>query len=138
MAPVLLATILWGLALAILVLTFLPLWNTNIWWVRIMAFPRLQIGVIGVLVLVAALFLSSPNRVLIPALMLAACGYQGWRIFPYTPFAKTEMKLAQPAPDEIRLLASNVLMGNTRHDLLLRVLEEFDPDILLLMETDQT
>lgn len=59
MAPVLLATILWGLALAILVLTFLPLWNTNIWWVRIMAFPRLQIGVIGVLVLVAALFLSS-------------------------------------------------------------------------------
>lgn len=135
---VVLATILWILAAAILVLTFLPFWDTNIWWVRVMTFPRLQIGIAGVLVLVAALMVPGRSRLLIPVLMLVACGYQAWRIQPYTPFHDVEMKLAPPAPDEIRVLSANVLMENTRHDLLLKVVEDFDPDILLLMETDQT
>jgi endonuclease/exonuclease/phosphatase (EEP) superfamily protein YafD len=137
MAAVLPAAILWALAVVILVLTVLPMWNTNRWWVRILDFPRLQIGIIGAIVLVSALFLAAPSRVLIPAMMLAACGYQAWRIFPYTPFRSVEMKLAPHDPSEIRLLAANVLMENTRHDLLLKVVEKFDPDVLLLMETDQ-
>ena len=48
------------------------------------------------------------------------------------------MGLAPPAPDEIKVLSSSVLMENARHDLLLNVLKTFDPDILPLMETDQT
>ena len=47
MAAVLPAAILWGLAVVTLVLTFLPMWNTSLWWVRTMDFPRLQIGVVG-------------------------------------------------------------------------------------------
>lgn len=138
MGAVVLVAVLWFLAIAILTATFLPMWNTNMWWVRIMDFPRLQIAFASVLVLVAALFLPGPSRLLIPALMIAACGYQMWRIRPYTPFHAVEMELAPHAPDEIRVLSSNVLMENARHDLLLKVIETFDPDILLLMETDQT
>ncbi len=70
-------------------------------------------------------------------LMVIACGYQFWRIFPYTPFATAEMQLAPDGPHSIRLLSSNVLMENERHDLLIGVIERFDPDILYLMETDQ-
>ena len=55
---------LWCLATAILVVTILPLWNTNMWWVRIMAFPRLQIAIASVFVLVAALFMSGLGRLL--------------------------------------------------------------------------
>ena len=129
---------LWCLATAILVVTILPLWNTNMWWVRIMAFPRLQIAIASVLVLVAALFMSGLGRLLIPTLMIFACVYQLWRIRPYTPFHRVEMELAQHGPDEIKFLSSNVLMENTRYDLLLNVIETLDPDVLLLMETDQT
>ena len=60
-------------------------------------------------------------------LMIAACGSQLWRIRPYTPFHAVEMKLAPHGPSEIRVLSS-----------LLNVIEDFDPDILFLMETDQT
>ena len=132
-----LAKALWFLAAIILVLTFLPTWNTNAWWVRAMDFPRLQIAVAGLVVLVAALFLPGPARFVIPALMLVASGYQMWRVRPYTPFHAVEMKLAPSGPDEIKMLSSNVLMENTRHDALLKLIETFDPDILLLMETDQ-
>ena len=68
MGAAFLAIVLWCLAVVILGATFLPMWNTNIWWVRIMAFPRLQIAFASVLVLVAALFLSGLGRLLIPAL----------------------------------------------------------------------
>ncbi len=138
MGTVLLVAVLWCLAIAILAATFLPMWKTSLWWVRILDFPRLQIAILSGLVLVAALFLSGPSRLLIPALMLAACGYQLWRIRPYTAFHPVEMNLAPHAPDEIRVLSANVLMENARHDLLLKVVEAFDPDILLLMETDRT
>jgi endonuclease/exonuclease/phosphatase (EEP) superfamily protein YafD len=47
------------------------------------------------------------------------------------------MKLAPEGSDTIRVLSANVLMENRQHDLLLEVIEKFDPDILLLMETDQ-
>ena len=68
MGAAFLAIVLWCLAVVILGATFFPMWNTNIWWVRIMAFPRLQIAFASVLVLVAALFLSGLGRLLIPAL----------------------------------------------------------------------
>jgi endonuclease/exonuclease/phosphatase (EEP) superfamily protein YafD len=138
MAAIFLTTLLWALGLVVLVVSFLPMWNTNLWWVRVMEFPRLQIAIVGVVILLAALFLSGASRFLLPAMMVVACGYQAWRIFPYTTFSPVEMKLAAPAPDAIRVLSSNVLMENTRHDLLRDAIESFDPDILLLMETDQT
>ncbi len=102
-----------------------------------MDFPRLQIAIAGALVLVAALFLPGWSRLVIPGLMIAACGYQFWRIRPYTPLHATELKLAEHGPDDVRVLSSNVLMENTQHQKLLDVIGDFDPDILFLMETDQ-
>ncbi len=137
-SPVVIPVVLWALALVILVATFLPMWSSDAWWIRILDFPRLQIAVLAALVLLAAAVVPGPGRWLIVALMGVACGYQVWRIFPYTPLAASEMKLAAHGPGEVRVLSSNVLMENRRHDLLLAVIAEFDPDILLLMETDQT
>ncbi len=133
----LLVVICWALAAFVLVVTFLPMSNTNVWWIRAMDFPRLQIAVIGGIVLIAALFLPGSARLIVPVLMIAACGYQLWRIFPYTPLATAEMKLAEVGAGTVKVLSSNVLMENGRHDLLLEVIEKFDPDILFLMETDQ-
>lgn len=128
---------IWVVAPAIFVATFLTMWSTDAWWVRVLDFPRVQIAIAAAVVLVAALSLQVQGRWMVAALMIAACGYQIWRILPYTPFATPEMELAAHAPAEIRVLSSNVLMENDRHDLLLGTIADFDPDILLLMETDQ-
>ncbi|PVA12011.1 endonuclease [Pelagivirga sediminicola] len=127
----------WLVACVVVVVTFLPMANTNVWWIRAMDFPRPQIAVVGGAVLIAALFVPGVTRVVVPVLMVVACGYQLWRIYPYTVFAPVELKLASDGPDAVRMLSSNVLMENERHDLLLGEIEKFDPDILLLMETDQ-
>ncbi len=134
----LLATVAWLLTIIVVAVTILPMWGTNHWWVRIWDFPRLQIVIAGGVVLVAALFLPGLSRWIIPLLMIAACGYQMWRIFPYTPFAEIEMRSAAADPLAIKVLSSNVLMKNERHDLLLEVIDSYNPDIILLMETDQT
>ena len=74
----------------------------------------------------------------IATLPVAAClAYQTWRIFPYTPLAPKEMRLAPAEPGTITLLASNVLMENTEHARVARLIEAVDPDVLLLMETDR-
>lgn len=138
MGTLFLGAILWTFAVLIVIATLLPLWDTSAWWVRAMDFPRVQIALACGIVLAAALFLPGPTRLFLPVLMIAAGAYQVWRIAPYTPLRAVEMKLAPRGPDEVRLLASNVLMENTRHDLLIGTIEAFDPDVLLLMEVDQT
>lgn len=130
--------IVWLVAAIVLVVTLLPMWDTNRWWVRVMDFPRLQIAVLAAAVMVAALFLPGQSRWIVPLLMIAAGGYQMWRIFPYTPFAAVEMNAAADHPHAIKILSANVLMENDRHDALLKLIDSYDPDILLLMETDQT
>ena len=128
---------LWCLALVLVLVTFVPMLDTNIWWVRLMDFPRLQIALAGGIILLAGLFVPGRSRFLIPALMVAACGYQLWRIAPYTILHTPDLELAADAPGSIKILSSNVLMENDRHGDLLDVIAQFDPDVLLLMEIDQ-
>lgn len=131
------AVIYWILACLVIAVTVLPLSNTNTWWIRVLDFPRLQILIIAAIIAVVSLFASGSTGFAVPVLMAAVCGYQLWRIYPYTPFAKVELNLAPEGPDTIKVLSANVLMENRQYALLLQVIEQFDPDILLLMETDQ-
>ena len=128
---------LWALGLGIALVTLAPFWDTNLWWVRMWDFPRVQIAAAGLAVLVAALCLPGRTRLVLPVLMALACGYQLWRVLPYTPLASAEMALAPDDPGAVTLLSANVLMENDRHDLVAERIAEVDPDILLLMETDQ-
>jgi endonuclease/exonuclease/phosphatase (EEP) superfamily protein YafD len=129
--------ILWGLASILVSVTVIPLLDTNIWWIRLMDFPRIQLAIASVAVLAAGLFASGNSRVIVAVLMIAVCGYQAWRIFPYTTLHRPEMELAADAQNAVKILSANVLMENDRHGYLLDVIARFDPDILFLMETDQ-
>ena len=129
--------LLWCMAIGLLLVTVIPMVNTNIWWVRMMDFPRLQIAAATMIVFFAGLFISGPDRLFIPLMMIVACSYQFWRIFPYTTLAKPDLELAIEGEDSIRILSSNVLMENNRHGDLARIIADFDPDVLLLMETNQ-
>lgn len=126
----------WLLAGVLVGATLLPFWNTDQWWVRALGFPRLQILLAGLGMMIAALFLKRPARWIIPLAMIGVCAYQGWRIYPYTPLSAPEMMLAEPAPDAVRVLTANVQMGNTHHQAVVDMIDRFDPDMFLLLETD--
>lgn len=134
-----LSLVLWCLAVVVLVTTALPLTNSVSWWVRMWDFPRLHIAVFALVVMMAAHLFEAPLKLLMISLMLAAFLFQSIKIFPYTPFARTEVDLgsAPSAADEVSLMSVNVLMENKRHDELVHIIEREDPDVLLLMETDK-
>jgi endonuclease/exonuclease/phosphatase (EEP) superfamily protein YafD len=72
-------------------------------------------------------------------LALAGCvGWQGYRIFPYTPLAAVQTRCSCAAAPEasLRLLIANVLMQNRQCERFLRVVGDADPDVILTVETD--
>lgn len=136
-----------GLSLAVLVIagTALPLLKSKVWWIRAFDFPRLQLLILGVVILVIVPFLGwiqAPPKWFphwtVAVLLLAAVFYQGWRIYPYTPLAPYESLPPQegvPAP-AFTLMVANVYMYNEERGPLLALVQERRPDLLLLVEPD--
>lgn len=134
-----LSIFLWLLALVVVTTTLLPLSYSVRWWVRMWDFPRLHIAILAMVTLLAAIPFAVLLKPLLISLMLAAIIYQSVQIFPYTPFAPTEIDLVDATEQDgtVSLLSVNVLMENTRHSDLIKIIQREDPDVLLLMETDE-
>lgn len=129
------------LAVVLLVLTLLPLSGSHAWWVRMWDFPRLQLAAgLGVVLVLGLLWLEGPLRWALAGMSGAGLLYHLHRIRPYTPLARREMRFAprRDDPNEVALLAINVLMENRQHDRVAALIAREDPDVLFLMETDGT
>ena len=122
--------------------TMIPLVRADAWWVRIFDFPRLQITFVSILVFaLTALLREDPSpwdQVFFVALALCAA-YQCWRMFPYTRLASREVQNARDgsAEDTVSLFVFNVLMHNRQSQKMLAMVDQYDPDIVLAVETDE-
>src|SRR5690606_25377861 len=95
-----------------------------------------------VLLIVAVLSflpLDSPFTLGCMAIAGAALLYQLWWILPYTPLFPREVKKAQcESPDNtFTLLTANVLTPNRKASQLLDMVRQYQPDILVTLESDQ-
>ena len=120
------------------------------WWVRAWDFPRPQLAIAGAAAaaVYAALFFEREawEWALLGAVALCIL-WQLRKIFPYTPLARVQVERSRrvrPGADgagekrsSFRLLISNVLMENRRHDRFLEMVRESDPDLVLAVETDE-
>ena len=125
----------------LLLLTVLERLRSARWWIRFADYPRMQIavGLAVVLILHAVLIgWGTPLDIGFGLALSAALAYQVIRILPYTVLACMEVQPARPGDPArgLRLLISNILMGNRRADRLLALIREKDPDLVLLLETD--
>lgn len=136
------AALLTGSGLLILV-TLLSTVESNQWWIRMWDFPRLLIFTLALLfcILTAVLLTGRLRHMsVIPLTMVVL--WQGARILPYTMMAAPEvgtiqLPKAQDAGDCFTALSLNVLQTNHDYEKTLALVRETDPDILLLMETDE-
>lgn len=135
---------LWLLRLIAMLLvagTLLSTTDLNQWWIRIWDFPRLQILMAMVLAGTALWFFDRGWRPWFPFILAGLSIWQLYRIYPYTSIAATEVALAQT--DEVdeascfTVLTLNVLQTNREYQRTSDLIRRIDPDILLLMETDQ-
>lgn len=131
-----------GLALLCVALTLLPLIRTDNWFVRLWDFPRLQLLVLMIGLLIAWVALG-PVRgwggwALAGALVIA-CIWQATYAAAYLPVGPREVRSARKcAPGQsVTLLNINVLQDNRDFAKTLELVRRTDADIVLFLETDQ-
>ncbi|MGZ8287769.1 MAG: endonuclease/exonuclease/phosphatase family protein [Telluria sp.] len=125
----------------LLISTLLPLSRRTGWWVRDLDFPRLQLAIAALGVLVAQLLFMDLDGGESLALVGVTAGcllYQAWWIFPYTKVHPHEVKASVPeeAHERVRILTANVLTSNRNADRLIALIHEYDPDVFVTLETD--
>jgi endonuclease/exonuclease/phosphatase (EEP) superfamily protein YafD len=123
------------------VFTLLPLWRCEAWWVRSLDFPRMQLTVIALLLLVLECWLLDwhrPQTWGLSLVTLLCFAYQAWWIVPYTKLFPVEVKSTTHADNRrlIRILTANVLTPNRNAKGLMDLVRENTPDIVVTLESD--
>lgn len=131
-----------GIGIVMMVATALPWLRRDEWWIRIFDFPRLQVAVITIIVLVAYLYLNGDLNVqqrVFVALLFVCVGYQSYCMLPYTPLLRAQTQRSRnPRPGAtLAFVFANVLQTNRDSKRLLASIRKMDPDIILLAETDE-
>jgi endonuclease/exonuclease/phosphatase (EEP) superfamily protein YafD len=134
--------ILMIITLLLVTVTFLPVWRNPHWTVRSMDFPRLQLAVLAMALLCFQWIFLDVKSVLF-GLVIGATAicliWQLWWIVPYTRFWPKEVAWATQCASDRRLciVTANVLTPNRNAEKLIRLVKQFDTDILVTLETDQ-
>ncbi|MBA3667523.1 MAG: endonuclease/exonuclease/phosphatase family protein [Sphingomonas sp.] len=128
-----------AMVVALVVLSVLPAWQTDRWWVRQWDYPRIQVAAL-LLITGAALWLVYGMRSrTFQALMIGVVAALAWQVshfLAYIPPYPKEVASAGTCPTDrqLSLLNANVLLTNKDYPRLLRLVEQRNPDVLLLLE----
>ncbi|WP_299825950.1 endonuclease/exonuclease/phosphatase family protein [uncultured Pontibacter sp.] len=125
----------------LVLVTLLPIWRHEGWWVRGLDFPRFQFMIFALILFVAAAmfldFSSYKAGVLAITSFGCFCFHFGW-ILPYTQLFPVEVKQARhkDKANLISILTANVLTTNQNYQGLLDMIAKYKPDIVVTLETD--
>ena len=129
------------LALFFLVVTVLPIVRHDWWVVRACDFPRQQIFVAGTALVGTYVFVwdtaFAVEDVVLGALVLAVA-YQGYWIWPYTPYANVQVQPTEVVrrDDRLTVMVANVWVQNRQADRYLALVRRNDPDVILTLEVN--
>lgn len=129
------------LASFFIAVTVAPVFRHDWWIIRVCDFPRQQIAIGGVLLLsgyIAAWDAQSIGETALLTGLLAAVAYQGYWLWPYTPYAPVQV---QPAPtrrpdDRLSVLVANLWIRNRSTEAFFDLVRRTRPDVILTLETD--
>ena len=129
-------------AVLALLVTLLPLSKHPHWIIRSMDFPRFQILVFALVLLIAIiLFLDvrQPLTLVLISITALCLIWQMWWILPYTPLWPKEVKSSHENKPESKLsiITSNVLTPNRNAEALIKLVNKHHPDILVTLESDK-
>ncbi|WP_185984436.1 endonuclease/exonuclease/phosphatase family protein [Aureimonas mangrovi] len=110
--------------------------------VRVFSFPRLQICVLAVVLLVAVLFAfpDGPLDSILVVVLISSIVAQGFAIVQFTPLRRKQSANWEGdpnGPETVSILSFNVKESNRDFAKALATTRDCDPDIALFMETDQ-
>jgi len=125
----------------LVVVTLLPLWRHEAWWVRSLDFPRLQFFCVALLLLLVETALLDFSQINAWLLFIPGIGclvYHGWWILPYTRWFKAEVRSTgrSDAHPSVRIMTANVLMTNRNAEAFRELVREMAPDVLVTLESN--
>ncbi|MCL1148537.1 endonuclease/exonuclease/phosphatase family protein [Shewanella ulleungensis] len=126
----------------ILLATLLPLSRHPHWIVRSMDFPRLQLSILATTLLIADVVFLDIHMLSTQLLAVTTTFCLIWQlswIFPYTFLFPKEVKTSTEFnPDkQLSIITSNVLTPNRNAEALIKLVNEYMPDVLVTLESDQ-
>jgi endonuclease/exonuclease/phosphatase (EEP) superfamily protein YafD len=128
-----------AVATLLVLASFLPIIQTEWWVIRLLDFPRLQIGLaLIVLGCVLAFFLRRApwtTGALLAGMGAAVAGH-AVTLWPYRPGGENFLA-GCPTERSLSVMVAKVLLGNRTVEPLLATVERERPDLLLAMETDE-
>lgn len=131
--------------------TLLPFSRHPHWIIRGMDFPRLQfacLALVGLILGFVGMLSDSESAFALTistwlcAICIAANGlcfiWQAWWILPYTPYWKKEVKSSQGDHEaQLKMMTANVLKFNRKTERLIGFVRSYQPDILVVLESDK-
>ena len=117
------------------------MWRYEAWWVRSLDFPRLQLLVFSILLLLSEMIGLDLSQHTSWGLLFAnmlCFAYHAWWILPYTRVFPVEVKSAVSTDSKasLRIMTANVLTPNRNAKALVELVRENVPDILVTLESD--
>ncbi|MEM5527245.1 endonuclease/exonuclease/phosphatase family protein [Gammaproteobacteria bacterium AS21] len=126
----------------VVIATALPMLKHSHWIVRAMDFPRVQITALAASLLLVQVWLLDVQQLISGLLIIVTTlclAWQLWWVLPYTVLWRKEVKTAKDvsADQQLSVITSNVLQTNRNTDALIAMVKQYQPDILVTLESDQ-
>ncbi|MDT0685785.1 endonuclease/exonuclease/phosphatase family protein [Autumnicola psychrophila] len=131
-----------GFGILAVLLTLAPIIAADYWWIRMFDYPHTQLTILTMVALVvyfAKFDIRSWKDYAFVVVLTACFVFQLLKIYPYLPHKQYEVGEASEdikQENTIRFFAANVLQKNETSDLLIKELENQNPDVILLTETN--
>lgn len=116
----------------------------DIWWIKVLDFPRLQLLILAVVLLPLFIWVAENSGVWKGVLTAGLAGVviiQCVYIYPYTELADPAVKgISREEADPsatFDIIVANVLMKNRQAEDFMAIVAEHDPDMVLAMETNK-
>ncbi|MGC3874036.1 endonuclease/exonuclease/phosphatase family protein [Halomonas sp. GXIMD04776] len=121
--------------------SLIPLIESDTWWIRYLDYPRLQFAIVLAVLIVLHLMLGGLRRVMswtVTTLAGAALASHVYYLYPYVLPVEAPIKNVTSCPEEsrLKLLIANVKKANEHAEALFGIVQDTDPDLFLVMETD--
>jgi len=133
--------VMYIISLLVVIGTLLPIFESKHWFVRGQAYFRFWYLIINSGLIAFFLFMTDINKVsVMVVIVLISCALICLRdILPFTKWYKKEIKgcLNSSNLNKIRILAYNVYQENDDYHQLIQKVNSIDPDIVLLLETNE-
>nr|WP_299245879.1 endonuclease/exonuclease/phosphatase family protein [uncultured Halomonas sp.] len=121
--------------------SLIPFIESNAWWIRYLDYPRLQFALVLAALIGLHLLLGGLRRMMnwiVTVLAGVALASHVYYLYPYVlPVEESARSVAAcPEDSRLKLLIANVKEANEHAERLFQIVQDTDPDLFLVMETD--